>query len=142
MFVYSSAEHHDKSNDKLSDSEFNIIFCQALSISVLYNQLHSLCTNSRLSPEPCSLLLFSNSTFNTEKVADHSKRPNKNLSGYSLKLATEDYDCPANSIFSVLIIEYNNNNNNNFNNNKYNFNNSNNGLISVHPWYGSLPDIR
>ena len=99
MFVYSSAEHHDKSNDKLSDSEFKIIFCQALSISVLYNQLHSLCTNSRLSPEPCSLLLFSNSTFNTEKVADHSKRPNKNLSGYSLKLATEDYDCPASSIF-------------------------------------------
>ena len=100
MFVYSSAEHHDKSNDKLSDSEFNIIFyiifCQT---SVLYNQLHSLCTKSRLSPEPCSLLLFSNSTFNTEKVADHSKRPNKNLSGYSLKLATEDYDCPANSIF-------------------------------------------
>ena len=89
MFVYSSAEHHDKSNDKLSGSEFNIIFCQALSISVLYNQLHSLCTNSRLSPEPCSLLLFSNSTFNTEKVADHSKRPNKNLSGYSLKLATK-----------------------------------------------------
>ena len=30
MFVYSSAEHHDKSNDKLSDSEFNIIFCQAV----------------------------------------------------------------------------------------------------------------
>ena len=35
MFVYSSAEHHDKGNDKLSDSEFKIIFCQALSISVL-----------------------------------------------------------------------------------------------------------
>ena len=30
MFVYSSAEHHDKSNEKLSDSEFNIIFCQAV----------------------------------------------------------------------------------------------------------------
>ena len=143
MFVYSSAEHHDKSNDKLSDSEFKIIFCQALSISVLYNQLHSLCTNSRLSPEPCCLLLFSNSTFNTEKVADHSKRPNKNLSGYSLKLATEDYDCPASSIF-LYQLEYNNNNNNNnnFNNNKYNFNNNNNGLISVHPWYDSMPDIR
>ena len=28
----------------------------------------------------------------------------------------------------------------NFNNN--NNNNNNNGLISVHPWYGSSPDIR
>ena len=34
------------------------------------------------------------------------------------------------------ITNYNNNNNNN--NNSYN----NNGLISVHPWYGSSPDIK
>ena len=77
-------------------------------MSVLYNQVRSLCTNPRLSSKllysmPCSLLLFSNSTFNTEKVAEHSERLNKNLLGYSLKLATVDYDCPANSIFlSVL----------------------------------------
>ena len=32
---------------------------------------------------------------------------------------------------------YNNNNNNNSNNN-----NNNNGLRSVHPWYGSSPDIK
>ena len=108
MFVNSSAEYHDTSNDGLSDSELYIIFCQAVNMSVLYNQLCSLCTNPRLSSKllhlmPCSLLLFSNSTFNTEKVAEHSERLNKNLLGYSLKLATVDYDCPANSIFlSVL----------------------------------------
>ena len=34
-------------------------------------------------------------------------------------------------IIIIIIIIINNNNNNN-----------NNGLISVHPWYGSLPDIR
>ena len=32
-----------------------------------------------------------------------------------------------------VITNYNNNNNNN---------NNNNGLISVHPWYGSSPDIK
>ena len=32
----------------------------------------------------------------------------------------------------VVEIEINNNNNNN----------NNNGLISVHPWYGSSPDIK
>ena len=37
--------------------------------------------------------------------------------------------------FSVKIFVYYSNNNNNNNNN-------NNGLISVHPWYGSSPDIR
>ena len=35
---------------------------------------------------------------------------------------------------------FNNNNNNGDNNN--NNNNNNNGLISVHPWYGSSPDIK
>ena len=88
------------SNDGLSESELNIIFCQAVNMSVLYNQLCLLCTNPRLSSKllhlmPCSLLLFSNSTFNTEKVAEHSERLNKNLLGYSLKLATVDYDCPS-----------------------------------------------
>ena len=34
---------------------------------------------------------------------------------------------------------YNNNNNNNNNNND---DDDNNGLMSVHPWYGSSPDIR
>ena len=34
---------------------------------------------------------------------------------------------------SLCVIHFNNNNNNN---------NNNNGLISVHPWYGSSPDIR
>ena len=33
-------------------------------------------------------------------------------------------------------IHFNNSNNNNNNNN------NNNGLISVHPWYGSSPDIK
>ena len=68
MFVNSSAEYHDTSNDGLSDSELNIIFFQAVNMSVLYNQVRSLCTNPRLSSKllylmPCSLLLFSNSTF-------------------------------------------------------------------------------
>lgn len=52
---------------------------------------------------PCSLLLFSNSTFNTEKVAEHSERLNKNLLAYSLQLATAEYDCPADSIFLSVI---------------------------------------
>ena len=37
--------------------------------------------------------------------------------------------------FSTRKNLYNNNNNNNDNNN-------NNGLISVHPWYGSSPDVK
>ena len=37
---------------------------------------------------------------------------------------------------------YNNNNNNNNNNSNNNNNNNNNGLRSVHPWYGSSPDIK
>ena len=46
---------------------------------------------------PCSLLLFSNSTFSTPGRLD------KNLLGYNLKLATVDYEFPADSIFlSVL----------------------------------------
>ena len=52
---------------------------------------------------PCCLLLFSNSTFNTEKVAEHSERLNKNLLGYNLKLATVDYECPADSIFLSVV---------------------------------------
>ena len=108
MLVNSSAECHDTSNDGLSDSELNIVFCQAVNMYVLYNQLRSPFTNPRLSSKPlylmpCTLLLYSNSTFNTEKVAEHSKRLSKSLLGYSLKLATVDYDCPASSIFiSVL----------------------------------------
>ena len=104
----STAGNHDTSNDRLSDSELNSIFCQAVNMSVLYRQLRSLCTNPRLSFKllylmPCSLLLFSNSTFNTEKVAEHFERLKKNLLGYNLKLATVDYDLPEDSIFlSVL----------------------------------------
>ena len=48
MFVNSSAEYHDTSNDGLSDSELNIVFCQAMNMYVLYNQLRSPCTNPRL----------------------------------------------------------------------------------------------
>ena len=39
------------------------------------------------------------------------------------------------NVFTVKRLDNNNNNNNNNNN-------DNNGLISVHPWYGSSPDIR
>ena len=103
-----TAENHGTSNDGLTDSELNNIFFQAVNMSVLYNQLRSLCTNPRFSSKllclmPCSLLLFSNSIFNTEKVAEHFERLNKNLLGYNLKLATVDYEFPADSIFlSVL----------------------------------------
>ena len=103
-----TAENHGTSNDALTDNELNSIFCQAVNMSVLYNQLQSLCTNPRLSSKllylmPCSLLLFSNSTFNTEKVDEHSQRLNNNLLGYNLKLATVDYAVPEDSIFlSVL----------------------------------------
>ena len=108
MSINSTVENLETSKDRLSDTELNYIFCQAVNLSVLYNQLRSRCTNPRLSSKllylmPCSLLLFSNSTFNTEKVAEHSERLNKNLLGYSLQLATADYNCPADSIFlSVL----------------------------------------
>ena len=37
------------------------------------------------------------------------------------------------SLFESFNVQHNNNNNNN---------NNNNGLISVHPWYGSSPDIK
>jgi len=43
------------------------------------------------------------------------------------------------SHFNRVLGQPNNNNNNNNNNDN---NNNNNGLISVHPWYGSLPDIK
>lgn len=104
MSVNSTNENLDTSKDRLSDTELNYIFCQAVNLSVLYNQLCSRCTNPMLSSKllylmPCSLLLFSNSTFNTEKVAEHSERLNKNLLGYSLQLATAEYHCPADSIF-------------------------------------------
>ena len=96
-------ENHGTSNDGLTDNELNSIFCQAVNMSVLYNQLRSLCANPRLSSKllnlmPCSLLLFSNSTFSTEKVAEHTERLDKNLLGYNLKLATVDYEFPADSI--------------------------------------------
>lgn len=108
MSVNSTYENLDTSKDRLSDTELNYIFCQAVNLSVLYNQLRSRCKNPRLSSKllylmPCSLLLFSNSTFNTEKVAEHSERLNKNLLGYSLQLATAEYDCPADSIFLSVI---------------------------------------
>lgn len=103
-----TAENHGTSNEGLTDSELNSIFCQAVNMSVLYNQLRSLCTNPRFSFKllylmPCSLLLFSNSTFNTEKVAEHFERLNKNLLGYNLKLATVDYEFPADSIFLTVL---------------------------------------
>ena len=103
-----TADNHGTSNDGLTDSELNSIFFQAVDMLVLYNQLRSLCANPRLSSKllyliPCSLLLFSNSKFYTEKVAEHSERLNKNLLGYNLKLATVDYEYPTDSIFlSVL----------------------------------------
>ena len=103
-----TAENHGTSNDALTDIELNNIFCQAVNMSVLYNQLRSLCKNPRLSSKllylmPCSILLFSNSTFNTEKIAEHSERLNKNLLGYNLKLATVEYTCPADSIFLSVV---------------------------------------
>ena len=108
MYDNNTADCHDTSNDGFTDSELNSIFCQAVNMSVLCNQLRSLCTNPRLSFKllylmPCSLLLFSNSTFNTEKVAEHSERLNKNLLGYNLKLATETYGLPADSIFLSIL---------------------------------------
>lgn len=104
----STAEYHKTSDDRLSDSELQSIFCQAVNMSVLYNQLPSLCTNPRLSSKllylmPWSLLLFSNSTYNTNKVDEHSKRLNKNLLGYRLKLATVGYDFLADSIFHSVL---------------------------------------
>ena len=79
-------------------------------MSVLCNKLRSLCSNPRMSFKllylmPCSLRLFSNSTFNTEKVAKHSERVNKNLLGYNLKLATEAYmyGFPPDSIFLSIL---------------------------------------
>ena len=42
----------------------------------------------------------------------------------------------SNKEIIIIVIIYNNNNNSNNNNN------NNNGLTSVHPWYGSSPDIR
>jgi len=54
-----TAENHGTSNEGLTDSELNSIFCQAVNMSVLYNQLRSLCTNPRFSFKllylmPCS----------------------------------------------------------------------------------------
>jgi len=108
MYDNSTADCHDTNNDGFTDSELNSIFCQAVNMSVLCNQLRSLCTNPRLSSKllylmPCSLLLFSNSAFNTEKVAEHSERLNKNLLGYNLKLATVAYVFSGDSIFLSIL---------------------------------------
>ena len=66
MYDNSTADYHDTSNDGLTDNDLKSIFYQAVNMSVLYNQLRSLCTNPRLSSKllylmPCSLLLFSSS---------------------------------------------------------------------------------
>ena len=42
-------------------------------------------------------------------------------------------------IMIIMIINYNDNNNDNDN---IDNDNDNNSLISVHPWYGSYPDIK
>ena len=47
-----------------------------------------------------------------------------------------DWDIKFYLIHLSTLTNNNNNNNNNSNNN------NNNGLTSVHPWYGSLPDIK
>lgn len=104
MFVNSSVEYYDISNDGFSDSEFYIIFCQVVNMFVFYNQLCLLCINFRLSFKLfylmfCSLFLFSNFIFNIEKVVEYLERLNKNLLGYSLKFVIVDYDCLVNSIF-------------------------------------------
>ena len=39
--VNSTVENRDTSKDRLSDTELNYIFCQAVNLSVLYNQLLS-----------------------------------------------------------------------------------------------------
>ena len=103
------AECEEHITENLSECDLHSVLCQAVNASVVYSHLKSLCNSPKLNPRlihlmPCSLMLFSNGTYATNKVAEHSERLDKNLMGYQLKVNEElHFNCTADSMFLSVI---------------------------------------